>query len=72
MYKTKKKSGQKLEVITVMRVDVTTLLVNPKFNRGHAVAQLVEALCYKRVRFPMVSLEFFIDINLRAALWAWG
>ena len=25
-----------------------------------------------RVRFPMVSLEFFIDIILLAALWSWG
>jgi len=25
-----------------------------------------------RVRFPVVSLEFFIDIILLAALWAWG
>jgi hypothetical protein len=25
-----------------------------------------------RVRFPMVSLEFFIDIMLTAALWPWG
>jgi hypothetical protein len=25
-----------------------------------------------RVRFPMVSLEFFIDIILSAALWLWG
>ena len=38
----------------------------------HAVAQLVETLRYRRVRFPMVSLEFFIDINLPATLWPWG
>jgi hypothetical protein len=36
---------------------------------GHTVAQLVEALRYELVRLLMVSLEFFIDIILPAALW---
>jgi hypothetical protein len=44
--------------------------------RGHAVAQLDEALRYKPegrgFDSPMVSLEFFIDIILPAALWAWA
>jgi hypothetical protein len=39
---------------------------------GHAVAQLGETLRYRpRVRFPIVSLEFFIDITLPAVLWPW-
>ena len=41
--------------------------------REHAVAQLVDALRYKSlVRYPTVSLEFFIDIILPAALWPLG
>jgi hypothetical protein len=39
---------------------------------GYLVAQLVEALCYKlegcRVRFLMLSLEFFVDTILPASL----
>ena len=39
------------------------------------VVQLVEELCYKLdspvFKFSMVSLEFFVDIILLAALWPW-
>jgi hypothetical protein len=43
----------------------------------YVVALLVEALSTlqtprSRSRFPTVSLEFFIDIILPAALWPWG
>jgi hypothetical protein len=43
--------------------------------RGHAVAQLVETPLQSgrsRIRFPIVSLEFFIDIIFPAALWPCG
>jgi len=40
------------------------------------VAHSVEALSYKPegrgFQFPMVSLEFFVDITLPAALWSPG
>jgi len=43
---------------------------------GHAVALLVEPLYYelegRGVQFPMVSVEYFIDIILPVALWPWG
>jgi len=37
MYKTKKKSGQKLQVITVMRLDGTTLLEIPNLIKNCSV-----------------------------------
>jgi len=45
-------------ILTVLHVSVAQM-----------VAQLVEAPHYKLV--PMVSMKFFIDIILLAALWPW-
>jgi len=36
------------------------------------VGQLVDPLRLNRARFPMVSLEFFINIIIPAALWPWS
>ena len=36
------------------------------------ITRTVASIGRSRVRFPMVSLEFFIDIILPAALWPWG
>jgi hypothetical protein len=40
--------------------------------RGHAVAQLVEALRYKPEGRGFDSLEFFIDVIFPVALWPLG
>ena len=51
-------------------------IFGPEGWGGYAVAQLFETLRYKPeglgVRFPMVSLQFFIDIILPATLWPLG
>jgi hypothetical protein len=39
------------------------------FNQGHAVEELVEALRYKRVQFPLVSLAIFSAVIHPASLW---
>jgi len=59
-----------LSIFLVSLVFLATLF---SFHRhiwiGYAVAQLVEALRYKRVLFPIMSLEFFIAIILPVAQW---
>ena len=51
-----------------LRIGFYFLLQNVNVIMGYAVAHLVEALRYK----PMASLEFFIDVILRDAIWPWG
>jgi len=47
-----------------------------KGNFEHAATHLVEVQALQagrsRGRFPMVSLETFMDIILPTALWPWG
>ena len=56
---------EKYEIHKILSAQTNTI--------GHAVSRLVEVLRYKpegsRVRLPMVSLEFFVDIIVPAALW---
>ena len=61
-----------IEIYTQQNIQFNTLYYykNCQLYVGHAVAQLVEALQVgrSRVRFPMLLLEFFIDIILPATL----
>jgi hypothetical protein len=52
-------------------------ILQHKFNWGHAAGSVVGwdtalQVVRPRVRSPMQSLEFFIDITFPAALWPWG
>jgi hypothetical protein len=72
--------GQFMENGTVslpnLRLNILTLrcaLPQRTGARSGAVNQgTVQQAGRTRVRFMMVSLEFFIDIKLPAALWSWG
>ena len=53
--------------------DPYAFLHREKGARGGAVGcRTVLQVGRSRVRFPMVSLEFFVDIVIPAAIWPWG
>jgi len=63
---------KKLMSIIQKLEEMASVLDIPKDPIGdkHSMAQLVQTLRYKSlIRFPTVSIEFFIDIILPAALW---
>ena len=46
-----------------------SLYPEDRLGGGHAVAQVVEVLRYRsRIRFPIMSFRFFIDVIITAAL----
>jgi len=48
------------------------MIFNKWWPMNQACPQFILEVYYTCVRFPMVSLEFFIGIILLAALWPWG
>jgi len=61
-----------MSVCVQVRVVCACVCVRTVGARGGAVDCTVPQAGRSRVRFPMVSLEFFIDIILSAILWALG
>jgi hypothetical protein len=60
-----------VKLLSFIWLHMPGILINYLVRMGAAVAQLVEALCYKAEGRGFDS-RFFIDIILPVALWLWG
>ena len=58
-----------MEIYNLSNKQVSGFIINETISLGYAVVQLVETL---RVRFPMGSSRFFVDLNVPVALFPWN
>jgi hypothetical protein len=62
-------------IIVIVIIIIIIIIIIIKKRSGHAVAQLVEALCYKledRLFESRMGWNFSIYLILSAALWPWS
>ena len=75
MHSLERLDGKRISLVLIVHKSLEFRAGKPKYS-GRAVAQFVKGTALpagrSRVRFLIVSLEFFIDIILLTALWPLG